>query len=129
MASVTVSYADIQNRYEGDLDRFSGIYVQTQITDAVEFIDTLYPVVQSRLDSGKLTESAYKRVVADVVLRVLRNPSGYKGESDGSYSYDQSAVVASGNLWLTHKNIEVLTGPVSSAAPGTMRLGVESGWA
>lgn len=128
MASVAVETADIQNRYEGDLSRFSGSYVETQITDAIDFIDSLYPVVQARLDSGLLTVNAYKRVVADVVLRVLRNPNGYTNETDGAYSYGQRAAVASGNLWLTNDNVAVLTGPQFNTTPGTIALGVERGW-
>lgn len=128
MASVTVSPEDIQNRYEGDLSRFAESYVATQIADAIDFIDALYPAVQARLTSGLLTVNAYKRVVADVVLRVLRNPNGYTNETDGAYSYGQRTAVASGNLSLTNDNVTVLTGPQFHTTPGTVRIGVDRGW-
>lgn len=40
------------------------------------------------------------QVEANAVLRVIRNPSGYRQETDGNYSYTVSAAVASGHLFV-----------------------------
>ncbi len=54
------------------------------------------------LDGRASADQDYRRLVvmveAESVLRVLRNPEGYRSESDGDYSYIRSAVVASGRL-------------------------------
>ena len=39
-------------------------------------------------------------VEANAVLRVLRNPEGYRQETEGNYGYSLSAAVASGHLFV-----------------------------
>ncbi|PZG20602.1 Gp19/Gp15/Gp42 family protein [Nonomuraea aridisoli] len=67
-------------------------------------------------------------VEANAVLRVLRNPEGYRSESDGDYSYSRSAEVASGLLEITDadwKRLGVRIAGAFTIAPaiGTPRWG------
>ena len=39
-------------------------------------------------------------VESNAVLRVLRNPEGYRQETEGNYGYSLSAAVASGHLFI-----------------------------
>ncbi|WP_413600846.1 Gp19/Gp15/Gp42 family protein [Curtobacterium sp. Curtsp57] len=111
MASVKVEYDDVANRYEGDLGRFEKPFVETQIADAVDYADARWgPFITQRLLSGVLTSGLYKRIIADAVLRVLRNPQGLASEGDGGYTYSTRATVASGNLWFTNDDVEILSG-------------------
>lgn len=130
-SSVIVTVEDVQNRYEGDLGtRFQEKYLMEKIADAQDLIDSRLPSVAGRLAGGSLTTRTYKRVVSDVVLRVLRNPEGFTSESEGGVSYSRSAVVSSGNLWLTAQDVADLTGRQSSSyGPGTVGVGVQAGWA
>jgi len=123
---VTVSTDDLQSRYEGDITEWPVPYLQTQIADAQAFIATTVPASTVRLANGRLSEQMYKRVVSDVVFRVLRNPGGYTSEGDGSYNYARSAAVASGNLWLTANDVKVLTGTTKTV--GTIGMRVDRGW-
>jgi hypothetical protein len=132
MASVTVSSDDVAKRYEGDLSsEFREDYVAEKIADAVDLADTRWgAAINSRLLSGALTERTYKRVICDAVLRVLRNPDGWVSESEGGASGSRRASVASGDLWFTEADEEKLTGILNGpAAPGTVSIGLDRGWA
>jgi len=122
-------YTEITARAEpGLLDEFDADFIVTKAEDAVAFIADSVPAAARRLASGKLTVRTYTRVVCDMVLRILRNPAGHRSEGDGVYNYTSAATVASGDLWLPDKDKALLTGPVVSAVPGTIRLGVQRGW-
>lgn len=128
---VVMSKTDLQNRYEGDLSaKFSDAYLDTKIEDAVALIEGTCPTVPARLLSGALLPNNYKRIVADIILRVVRNPGGFASESEGGVSYSMQPVVASGNLWLTQQDIDLLNGIVrrGKAAPGTIGIGLDAGW-
>jgi hypothetical protein len=128
---VPVSFDDVNSRYlEGDLaDRYDQSKVETQIQDAVDYASGRWgDRIRARLASGRLTENLYKRVIADAVLRVTRNPEGFSNESDGSYAYGLRAQVASGNLWFTDDDIETLAGVQGKTFPGTIGVGLDRGW-
>lgn len=122
MASVKVDYDDVAKRYEGDLGRFPKEFVETQISDAVDYADARWgSFIEGRLAAKVLTPGLYQRVIADAVLRVLRNPQGLASEGDGGYSYTTRATVASGNLWFTQDDVELLSGTVTQVVmPGTI---------
>lgn len=129
MAATDVTYDDVQNRVEYPLDtRFERTFVETKIEDAVALIVDECPRVPTRLASGALSANNYKRIVADVVLRVLRNPTGVTSESEGGYSYSTSALVASGSLWLTDGDRRTLNGLTAPYTPGTASIGIDAGW-
>jgi hypothetical protein len=131
MASVIVEIQDIQNRYDGgDLtERYSVDYLNTQIADAVDYADTAWSVsIESRLTSGALPPGRYKRIIADAVLRVVRNPDGFTTEGDGTYSYGKRADVASGSLFFSPNDIAHLTGITGQSMPGTVGIGMDRGW-
>jgi hypothetical protein len=129
MAATDLSYDELQIRVEYQLDtRFSREFVTTKIADAVALIIDECPRVPARLLSGALSENNYKRVVSDVVLRVLRNPGGVTSESEGGYTYATSALVASGSLWLTDGDRRTLNGVTAPYVPGSVGIGLDSGW-
>lgn len=71
-----------------------------------------------RLITGALTRSgvgiddvdpaALIDVQASMVARVLRNPDGFRSESDGQYSYQLDSASASGRLEVTDSDLELL---------------------
>lgn len=131
MASMTVD--KLKERYEGDLTvRFSDTYLQVKIEDAEELIAGDHPTVAGRLASGVLSQNNYQRIVAAIVFRVIRNPDGLTSESEGGVSVGRNLNVASGDMWITDKEIATLTGVKPSASrslPGTASIGVDAGWA
>lgn len=132
MASIpSVIFDDVDGRYlEGSLeDRYDRVKVETQIQDAVdEALSHWRDRILSRLASGVLTPNSYKRVIATVVLRIVRNPEGYANESDGGYSYGLRVQVASGFLVFTPDDIATLSGIQMSSTPGTIGVGLDGGW-
>lgn len=131
MASVTVEFADVQERYSGgDLTlEFDAKYLENQVADAVDYADTEWSaLIESRLTTGALTERRYKRIIADAVLRVIRNPDGFTTEGDGTYSYGKRADVASGSLFFSPRDIAHLTGIMGTSMPGTVGIGLDRGW-
>lgn len=58
------------------------------------------PNLDARLLVGPLTEDDVSDVVCDMVLRVLKNPEGYKYETAGDYAVQRDVTVAGGLLTL-----------------------------
>lgn len=86
-----------------------------------------FPDIDARIGRGELDGELAKFVAAQMVLRVLRNPSGVRQETIGpsSISYDPSQ--ASGQLALTPADLDMLAPPLSTLGIGTARLGAGLG--
>lgn len=131
MAVVGMELQDLYDRSDTDLlTRFTVKYLQTKLNDAIALIAAEHPNVASRRESGALLDANYFRVVSDMVLRVTRNPGGFASESEGGASWSLNSVVASGNLWLTQSDKDLLEGVVRGGRmlPGTASLGLDAGW-
>lgn len=131
MASMDVS--ELKDRYEGDLSlRYRDEYLQVKIEDAEALIAGDHPTVAARLVSGDLLPQNYNRVVSNMVLRVIRNPDGFLSESEGGVGITRNAAVASGDMWITDREIFTLTGimpqKAGSTLPGTASIGLDTGW-
>jgi hypothetical protein len=130
MADTTVSVSDLQVRAEaGALDGLEQAYLETKIDDAIAYILDEVPRVAARLREGTLAENNYKRIVYDVVMRVVRNPEGLQTESEGGYSYGARASVASGDFWLSDRDRRTLMGANPAMGFGTVSIGLDKGWA
>jgi hypothetical protein len=129
MTLPAVSTDELKLRYEGDLTtRFSEEYLDEKLADTIALVQQKFPIVEARLTSGALLERNYIRVICDAVLRIVRNPEGYSSESEAGYSYGLRPVVASGNLWLTQDDLDMLTGGTSTRGPGVIGIGLDRGW-
>ena len=129
--SVEVSVDDVADRYEGVLaDQFRTEYIQTKIDDTIDKAASRWGSrIQARLDEGTLTVNGFKSVIAEAVLRVLRNPDGYTNETEGNYSYGLNKQVASGYLMFTRDNISDLVGFTSAHSQiGTSTIGLHGNW-
>lgn len=107
-----VSVTDFLRHYEGDgADLGRHDYIETKLTATVAKLSARYGRrVKARLDSGALPLALYQSVIAEVVLRVLRNPEGLYREEEGNYSYARTHKVASGLLHFTDENLMDLLG-------------------
>lgn len=78
------------------------------------------PGVDARVASGRLDAGIPEMVCAQMVLRVLRNPSGIAAETVGPWSvtYGSTGTEASGRLTLTEEDLALLTGTASGARRG-----------
>lgn len=96
-------------------------YVQGRLNAAHRLLRSKAPALDARVDSGALDPALVKDVIVEMVLRVLRNPGGYRSETDGDYSYSRDTQVASGRLTVTDDDLETLGfAPGSTySTPGT----------
>lgn len=120
-----VTYQDVIAHFEGDGDDLGRQeFVETKAKQAVARLAARFGSrVQARLLSGVLSEELYKGTVAEAVLRILRNPEGFRMEQQGNYQYQLNSAVASGYLWFTADNMIDLIGQ-DFAPIGTTSIGV-----
>lgn len=83
-----------------------------------------FPNVDAQLLSGRLDPDVVAVAVANMVLRVLRNPNGLKAETVGPFSRTYDTGLAAGLLVITANEAGMLTpGPVASAGGGIAGVG------
>lgn len=82
--------------------------IQTWIDAAERTLRSKVPSLDARLAAGRITVDDVNLVVCNMLLRVLRNPSGYRTETEGDYSYAVDTAIASGRLLLDRTDRELL---------------------
>lgn len=82
---------------------------------AATLLEDVEAIIRSRVRNllrRAATDESYRQIVvmveANAVLRVLRNPEGYRQETEGNYSYSLNAAVASGHLFVLDSEWELL---------------------
>lgn len=88
------------------------VVAQTLIEDVIAWAHLVAPGLQSRLDADTAGYFARNvtRILAGVVIRVLKNPQAYRTEQDGSYSYTLDRAISSGELNLDGAALRGLIG-------------------
>lgn len=89
---------NIADRLGRDLDESETRIVTARLGDAELLIKSRIPGLDEQIVAGTLNQAVVVMVEADAVLRLIRNPDGYKAETDGNYSYEIDQNVASGRL-------------------------------
>lgn len=119
-----VPYEYVVDHYEGEPEELGRkSYVEKKISQSINRLASRFGNrIRARLASGALAETLYQDTVAEAVLRIVRNPEGYRTEQQGNYSYGVSAAVASGYLWFTADNMLDLLGEENSPI-GTALIG------
>lgn len=117
---------DLEGYYDGDLTRLDQTWLQKQIDIAVREIFHLCPRLPERLAQRKVERELVIDVVAEAVLRVVRNPSGLRSETEGNYTYQLSNRVASGDIWFPPEDVEKVCGK-RMTLPRAARLRVPLG--
>ena len=88
---------DIKDRYiGGDLPATDG-EMQVLIDDAEDIIRREVPDIEELIDSGEVPENRVRRIVAKMVIRVLRNPDGYRSTNLTSGPFSQGYTWAGDN--------------------------------
>lgn len=96
MAYATV--ADVEARLGRTLDPSESQIVSTRLNDVELMIRHRIPDLDTKVSTGALDPQIVVMVECDAILRLIRNPEGFTAETDGNYSYQISAEVASGRL-------------------------------
>lgn len=96
MAYATV--ADVEARLGRTLDSSESQIVTTRLNDIELMIRHRIPDLDIKVSTGVIDPQVVVMVECDAILRLVRNPEGFTAETDGNYSYQISAEVASGKL-------------------------------
>ena len=87
-----------------------------QTTNAEAYLDDAWsmllgrrPSLESDLDEGTVSTNNVVRVLAAMVLRILRNPEGKSQEQIDDYKYTRSELTASGLLHVTGDELADIT--------------------
>ncbi|ASU81409.1 hypothetical protein CDO52_00200 [Nocardiopsis gilva YIM 90087] len=100
--------ADVQARLNRPLTAEEEQLAQTLLDDIESRIRARIPDLDERVAKDTNFRALVVQVEANAVLRVLRNPEGYRQETEGNYSYSLSAAVASGHLFVMDSEWDLL---------------------
>ncbi|WP_459963619.1 Gp19/Gp15/Gp42 family protein [Nocardia sp. IFM 10818] len=89
---------DVASRLGRELTPEETTQVATLLADAELLIRARIKNLDELITSGAVDRAIVVMVEANAVMRVIRNPEGFKSEVDGNYSYEFAASVASGRL-------------------------------
>ena len=95
--------SDVQARLGRPLTDDEKTQAETLLDDVELEIRSRIPDLDDKVTAGDIPEDVVIRVEASAVRRVIKNPDGYTGESDGDYSYQINYQLASGELEITEK--------------------------
>lgn len=116
--------ADVQSEWHQPLTDEQLPWVQAKIDRATRKLLRRIPDLDARITDGRLTTEDVRDAIVDAVLRVLRNPSGYKSEQDGDYGYSLNSRDASASIWFPDDVIADLLGVPRTRKAGTISVGV-----
>lgn len=117
------SQDDVESLWRVLTDDESGL-VEGLLRYASAIARSRVPSIDARIDDGTLDPQVVADVVASMVIRAMRNPTGVTAETIGPVSYSVSARVAAGYLYLDDGELSLL-GPLPEPGArgfGTIRL-------
>jgi len=106
MAIATVD--DVQAWYNRELDEDERRLAQTLLNGVEAKIRRRIRNLTARAAADSDFREIVVMVEANAVLRVLRNPEGYRQETEGNYGYSLNAAVAAGHLFIMDSEWEDL---------------------
>lgn len=92
------NYQDVEARLGRTLDTSEQTIVTTRLNDVELMIRHRIPDLDTKVSTGVIDPEMLVMIECESILRLIRNPDGYTSETDGNYSYQISAAVASGKL-------------------------------
>jgi hypothetical protein len=99
---------DIEDRFRPLTDA-EKVNARAYLDDAWSLLTGRLPSLEANLAAGTVHISNAVRVVANMVVRVLRNPDGKLEESIDDYRYRRDALLSSGALTVTDEELADLT--------------------
>lgn len=90
--------------------------VEAWIADVEAMVSARIPDITERVTSGALSSQVVSAVIANAVIRKIKNPDGKQNERIDDYSYGLTADAARGELFLTEDEWALLLPSVASGA-------------
>lgn len=106
----------------------AGADVDTQIDKLIGKAEMLLPqpCVANRIASGALAAETVKSVIEDMVVRVTKNPKGYRQRSIDDFQVTIDTALSSGALYLDDSERLRLCPPSRAGRVGSIRLSLPS---
>lgn len=121
--------ADVAARWPGYIAEDHQDFAEVLIGDAESLIADEYPGLDARIADGKLSERTVTQVVVAMVVRVLKNPSGFRREQDGDYEYQYApSAVIPGEVALTAGDRAKLAGNRRATTIGPNDPALKNPW-
>ena len=99
---------DIESRLGRNLDDSETMIAEQRLEDAELIILGRIPDLHTKVAAGTVSADVVAMVEADAVIRILRNPEGIVGETDGNYSYQLNWATVTGALSFTTEEWRLL---------------------
>jgi len=112
-----VQAEDVVERWPGGDPPLSDQQITTQIRDAEDAILREFPDMPARLLAGTVPARRIARVIARMVIRLMRNPEGLRTVQQGEGSFSGSLTYAGdhpGEVYLTDEDRRDLAGKARS---------------
>lgn len=116
------TYEDVESRWLLDDDLPDAGRVEQLIADAEDAVLERVPNIQERLDRDLVPVERVKRVVASLVIEVLKNPRGFRQVSTTTGPYTDSETYGGdspGAMVLTDAQVRSLAGGRLTGRPFT----------
>jgi len=107
MSWPAVVESDIVSRFRA-LDEDEKSVIETMIADAQDIVQDAAEDAGIPEPTTERGQRTYKRIVASIVIRVLRNPDGYLTETTDGYTYRRDSALSSGALYVSDAEVEQL---------------------
>jgi len=115
-----VTVSDVEARWKS-LSDAQKIVAQANLDDAWALLLHEVPDLEVNLTEGRVSEAVVRQVVCAAVLRVLKNPNGYKREEIDDYMRERAATTATGELFFTPEELARLIPDDEPSAAFTIR--------
>jgi hypothetical protein len=99
---------DVATRWGRELSGEETNLVSVRLEDVERMIRRRIPDLEDQVASGQINVEDVVQVESDSVLRLARNPEGYKSETDGDYTYTLSDDLSTGVLGITDDEWAIL---------------------
>lgn len=90
--------SDVSGRLGRELSADEATMVAARLEDAELIIKSRIPDLDAKITADEIDVELVKMIEANSVVRLVRNPNAYTGETDGNYSYQINWKTATGEL-------------------------------
>lgn len=127
MADPLITLPDVERFFVGSFSEDQRTVVASLLAPASAIVRRDVPGIDARLLSGNVDADLVAYTVAQMIIRVVRDPNLLKSESAAPFSYERMPGAVAANLFLMPGELAQLAAASSLGAYGTVRLGVGLG--
>lgn len=116
-SSLYASVDDVADVFPGELTSFDRLRIAVWLRHAGTLIRGRWPDIDTRISAGTMDPGRVELAATQMVLRVLKNPRGYRQQSVGGWSATYDTAISSGALYLSDEDARSLAPPKARRRP------------